>query len=202
MIVLERLEPTQRVLPSLPVRPFSVAEYHKLLAVGILKSGDPYELLNGWIVPKMSINPPHNKSVRLLNRWFARVLSDDWVLQVQGAITLSMSEPEPDIAIVEGPEDRYDDVNPGGRDSHLIIEVADSSLSEDRGEKLQIYAQARIPIYWIVNLIDRQIEEYSQPRGGKKATYRQRVVFGERESIPVHLGGKRVALLRVCDMLP
>ncbi|MSR53831.1 MAG: Uma2 family endonuclease [Gemmataceae bacterium] len=113
-------------------------------------------------------------SGRLLNRWFARILSDDWVLQVQGAITLAKSEPEPDIAIVAGPEDRYDGLNPGGHDSHLIVEVADTSLFEDRGVKLQIYAEAKIPIYWIVNLIDRPIEEYTQPRGGKKATCRFR----------------------------
>jgi Uma2 family endonuclease len=189
-------------VPSLPVRRFSVAEYHRLMETGILKSGDPFELLNGWIVPKMAINPPHNKAVRLLNRRFSRMLGEEWIVQVQGAITLATSEPEPDLAVIFGPEDRYDGVNPGAKDILLVVEVADSSLSEDRTEKLQIYAQARIPIYWIVNLIDRQVEVYTEPRGGKTPTYRRRHDFGPTDLLPVQLGGDEIAEIAVKDILP
>ena len=202
MIATDDRVQAKREVPSLPVRRFSVAEYHRLLETGILKSGDPYELLNGWFVPKMAINPPRNKSVRLLNRIFSRLLGDEWIVQVQGAITLAKSEPEPDVAIIRGPEDRYDDVNPGARDTLLVIEVADSSLSDDRGEKLQIYAQSRIPIYWIVNLIDRQVEVYSRPRGGKVPIFRDRQFFQSSQSLPIVLAGDHIADIRVRDILP
>jgi Uma2 family endonuclease len=202
MIVAVPRVRSKRDVPSLPVRRFSVAEYHRLMQIGILKSGDPYELLNGWIVPKMAINPPHNKAVRLLNRRFSGILGDEWIVQIQGAITLAKSEPEPDLAVISGPEERYDGINPGGKDTLLVVEVADSSLSEDRGEKLKIYARARIPTYWIVNLIDRQVEIYTLPRGGKTPSYRLRQVIAPDKLIPVVLNGELVAEFRVSDVLP
>lgn len=56
---------------------------------------------------------------------------------------------------------------PGGGDEvFLVIEVADSSLDGDRGEKAQLYAEAEIPDYWIVNLIDCCVEVRRDPQGG------------------------------------
>jgi Uma2 family endonuclease len=150
----------------------------------------------------MAINPPHNKAVRLLNRRFARILGDRWIIQIQGAITLSKSEPEPDVAIIRGPEDRYGDVNPGAKDTPLVVEVADSSLPDDRGEKLRIYANAGIPVYWIVNLIDRQLEVYARPRRGKTPTYRGKQFFGPDEKVSIILDGESAGEIRVQDILP
>jgi Uma2 family endonuclease len=203
MQTVARMTAAERRIPTLPVRPFTVREYHQLLETGILKSGDPFELLNGWIVPKMTIHPPHNKAVRLLNRRFSRLLSDDWILQIQGSITLPpANEPEPDVVVAFGPEDRYVGVNPGPRDIVLIVEVADSSLSEDRDEKLIIYARAHIPEYWIVNLIDRQIEVYTQPRGGRNPRYGQRKDYGSGEKVAVMLAGIHAGDIGVDEVLP
>jgi Uma2 family endonuclease len=190
-------------VPTLPVRPFSVEEYHRLIEAGVLCSGDSFELLGGWIVPKMTINPPHNKSVRLLNRLLARLLGEEWVLQVQGPITLPPdSEPEPDVVVAFGPEDRYDGVNPGPRDVVLVVEVADASLAADRGEKLIAYARARLPVYWIINLAERQVEVYTLPRGGRSPQYRRRQDYGAGETVPVVLAGRHVADVPVDAILP
>jgi len=75
-------------------------------------------------------------------------------------------EPEPDIAVVRGDDDLSENRHPGPGDIAIIIEVAESSLLRDRGEKREIYARAGIPAYWIINLVDRQLESHSRPTGG------------------------------------
>lgn len=47
-----------------------------------------------------------------------------------------------------------------------MIEVAESSLDVDRGEKAVLYAEAAIPDYWIVNLVDDRLEVHRDPQGG------------------------------------
>jgi Uma2 family endonuclease len=83
------------------------------------------------------------------------------------------SEPEPDIAWVEKKD--YSTRHPEPGEIRLIVEVADSSLADDRGYKLAVYAEAGIAEYWIANLIDEQIEVYRDPIGrdyGDKSIYR------------------------------
>src|SRR5205823_2588074 len=109
-----------------------------------------------------------------------RCLPPDWSLRIQSAITLSDSEPEPDLAVVRGDERRYAAHHPRPADVGLLIEVADSTLLGDRADKGRIYARAGIAIYWIVNLIDRQVEVYSAPSGsGDSSAYGQRTDYGE-----------------------
>ena len=75
-------------------------------------------------------------------------------------------EPEPDIAIVQGTDADYEFRTPTTVDVALLVEVSDSTLSQDRGKKLSGYARARIPVYWIINLVDRQVEVFSRPGRG------------------------------------
>ena len=73
-------------------------------------------------------------------------------------------EPEPDVSVVRGIRLRITGTgSPSRRTWRLLVEVSDSSLSQDRGKKLSAYAKAGIPVYWIVNLVDRQVEVYSNP---------------------------------------
>jgi Uma2 family endonuclease len=55
-----------------------------------------------------------------------------------------------------------------------VIEVADTTLAEDRGEKTLLYAEAGIPEYWIVNLVDDCVEVHRNPQGGH---YQSRIVY-------------------------
>lgn len=194
---------SKAALPPFPVLKFTVAEYHRIAEAGILRSGDPYELLDGWIVPKMTINPPHSQSVRLLNRLLGRLLDDNWVLQIQGAVTLlPVNEPEPDVVVAFGPEARYKGRHPGAKDVVLVIDVADSSLEQDRGTKQAIYAQSRIPVYWIVNPVERKVEVYTQPRRGRNPHYRQCTEFGPEGTLPLLLAGKQAGVIPVREILP
>jgi Uma2 family endonuclease len=79
-------------------------------------------------------------------------------------ITTDDSEPEPDVAVIRGTRRDYRDRHPSPADVGLITEVADATLQRDRTRKKRIYAHAGIPVYWIINLVDRQIEVYSNPQ--------------------------------------
>jgi hypothetical protein len=154
-----------------------------------------------------------------------RVLPEGWYVDSQEPITLSDSEPEPDVRVaraeVADDPKRY----PGPQDVALVVEVADISLRRDRGTKKRIYARARIPVYWIANLPERRFEVYTEPtrpatrgpapaagcpRSGRTARqdaapppdYRQHQEYGSAEEIPVVLAGNEIGRLPVRDLLP
>jgi Uma2 family endonuclease len=184
-------------------RRFSVAEYHKLIELGILTEDDNLELLEGYLVHKMSRNPPHDSCLHLTLRAFLRVLPPDWCLRIQSAITLSDSEPEPDLAAVRGDERRYAARHPGPSDVGVVVEVSDSTLPGDRDDKGRIYAAAGIPNYWIINLVDRQVEVYTSPSGpATQPGFAQRAIYRAGDNIPLVLDGVVVAQLAVGDLLP
>lgn len=171
-------------------------------AAGILTENDRCELIHGIIVEKPVINPPHKKAVRRLLARLGAVFGGDFVIDSQAPITLVDSEPEPDVSVAVGPEDRYDDRHAGPAELVLVVEVSDTSLDYDRGEKLALYAGSRVTVYWIVNLVDRRVEVYTQPRGGRNPTYRGHVDYAPGQSVPVVTAGKTVGTIPVSELLP
>jgi Uma2 family endonuclease len=181
----------------------SVAHYHAMIAAGILGDGDPVELLEGVLVRKMPKNPPHRIAMLLVKDALTALLPPGWFLDVQDPLTTPESEPEPDILVIRGRIRDYThrDVEP--QDAGLVVEVADSSLRHDRTVKLRIYARARVALYWIVNLNDRQIEVHTEPTGpAKQPAYGQRRDYGEQDAVPVVLDGREIGTLLVRDLLP
>jgi Uma2 family endonuclease len=142
----------------LPIRRFSVAEYHRLIEIGILTEDENVELLEGWIVPKMPRNPPHDAGVETIRGVLSSRLPAGWSIRGQSAISTGDSEPEPDVAVVRGEPRTYRQRHPGPADIGLLIEIVDSSVNRNRGEKGLIYARAGILHYWIVNLVESWIE--------------------------------------------
>jgi hypothetical protein len=78
-----------------PVWRFTVEEYHRLAESGVLEEDHAVELLEGWIVPKMIHNPPHDAAVELAQAAVSARLPQGWRPRIQSAITTSDSEPEP-----------------------------------------------------------------------------------------------------------
>jgi Uma2 family endonuclease len=185
------------------LRRFTLAEYHRMIETGILIDGEPYELLEGWIVRKMSRGNPHDSSIMALTKRLVRMMPAGWDVRAQCAITLTDdSEPEPDFALVRGDESTYRDHHPGPTEIGVLIEVAASSLAVDRYDKGRIYARDRIPAYWVVNVVDRQIEMYTQPGGPADApAYQQRQDFLPGSAVPVVLDGQTVGTIAVSDVL-
>jgi Uma2 family endonuclease len=184
-------------------RRFTVAEYHKLIEIGILTEDDNLELLEGYLVHKMTRNPPHDATLQLIQQTLPQLLPARWCLRLQSAITLGTSEPEPDGAIVRGGARSYSSRHPGPTDVDLVIEVADATLAGDRVDKGRIYAQAGIPCYWIINLADRQIEVYTVPSGATGTpAYTQRQDYHVADDVPLTLDGMTVGSLPVRELLP
>jgi Uma2 family endonuclease len=173
-----------------------------MIQAGILREDDPVELLEGWIVFKMTRNPPHDVAVALAGELLIRLLPPGWHVRQQSAITTDDSEPEPDVAIVRGDARQYRGRHPGPGDVVAVMEVADTSLTRDRIDTASIYARAGVPVYWIVNLTEGKVEVYSDPAGpAASAGYRARADFTRGQSIPLEVGGQKLAV-RVDDLLP
>lgn len=189
-------------IPPLPVRRFTVEEYHKLGEIGVLTENDRVELIRGWIVPKMTLNPPHTYAVTALMKRFLTLVGPRAVVRVQQPITTADSEPEPDVLLATGRDDDYKSRHPKPSEVSILVEVAESSLREDQTTKLEMYAGAKVAVYWIVNLVDRRVEVYTQPRGGKNPTYRQRTDYGPGAAVPVVVGGKELGRIAVAELLP
>ena len=157
-----------------PLVRITIERYHQMIDNGILCDGDPIELIDGLLVRKDRSARGENlmtygRRHALLLQRLSRLLSDwsdsvGYFVQVQTPVTLNeYSVPEPDLSIVRGTEEDYADRHPGPPELVLVIEVADSSVSTDRSTKQRLYATAEIPVYWIVNIPDAQIEVYEQP---------------------------------------
>jgi len=186
--------------PDLPMFRFSVEQYHELFRLGMLGDDPNLELLDGWIVPKMTKNPPHAFAYRELRKRIQSLLPQEWDLVLQDPITLSRSEPEPDIAVFRGTPRDFLERHPHAGEIGLIVEVADDSLSRDR-LKRHLYAHDGIAIYWIVNLRDRVIEVYSEPDPATDG-YAARHEYVVGQSAPLVLEGKRLGDIGVADVMP
>lgn len=153
---------------DLNIHRFSAKEYYLMGEAGVFGDEQKVELINGQIFDMSPITSRHAGVVKIIAALLAKKLGDNFIIGNQDPIRLSeFSEPEPDISILKMRQDWYTESHPEPEDVKLLIEVADSSLSRDRGIKLPLYAEAGIPELWIVNLKEDQIEIFSQPEGGK-----------------------------------
>jgi Uma2 family endonuclease len=157
---------------------FTLDHYEHMVEVGAF-SGEfekRVELLRGEIVSMSPIGPPHHQCVILLTEWSYEVVPRErMVISVQGPVRIPDSESEPQPDLVWAVRRDYSKLHAEPHEVLLLVEVADTSLEIDRGEKLEIYAKSGIQEYWIVNLIDEQIEVHRKPSG---RTYQELVVYG------------------------
>jgi Uma2 family endonuclease len=182
---------------------FSVARYQKMIETGILTADDKVELLENYVVLKMPRNPPHDGTIDLLKAALPAAVPAGWLLRIQQTVVLSDSQPEPDFAIVRGTPRSYLSRHPVAADVGIIIEVADSSLLRDQRDKTRIYARGAIPCYWIVNLVDRRIEVYSQPSGPVAVpAYGLTQIYQPGDAVPLVLDGNTVGTVPAADLLP
>jgi Uma2 family endonuclease len=190
-------------MPPEPVCRLSVSQYHEMIATGILADDNPVELLEGWLVPKMVKNPPHSTARHHTTQALEQVLPSGWHVRSQEPITVSDSEPEPDVAVVRGDPAQYERSHPRPQDVALVVEVADASLGRDRSTKKQIYARAGIPVYWIVNLPERRVEVYTAPSGPIDVPdYRRQEFFNDGSDVALTIDARGAGRIPVAALLP
>ena len=147
---------------------FTVDQYHAMSKAGILKKGDRVELIEGVIVAMAPIGNRHLATVDRISKSFHLAVADRAIVRTQGSITLNeRTMPEPDIVLLKPRDDFYESEAAGPEDVMLLIEVSDSSLEYDRGEKLALYARFGIPEVWITVLPERIMEAHSEPVDGR-----------------------------------
>ncbi len=194
--------------PPPPVSPadlfrVSLERYHHMIDAGILIPDDRIELLDGILVTKMPKKSPHRIAANQTRDAVAAVLPPGWHVQVQDPITLDDSEPEPDLAVVRGRPADYPVGHPGPADVALVVEVADTSLARDRDWKKRIYARNGIPAYWIVNLVDRVLEVYTDPSGPVLTPdYGTARFLSATDRADVAVGGTVAGSVAVADLFP
>jgi len=146
---------------------FSLAQYELMVEAGAFdgKHHQRVEFIRGEIREMSPISPKHASIVDSLNAWsFENTDRRQVIIRIQSTARISeaKSAPEPDVLWLVKKD--YSTRHPEPDEILLLIEVAESSLAEDRGEKAQLYAEAGIADYWVVNLVDDCIEVFRSPR--------------------------------------
>lgn len=156
----------------------------------------------GVITPKMTDNPLHDAALTLVEEVFWPLLPKGRFMRLQCSMTTIDSEPEPDVCIVRGSARDYARRHPTAADIEFVVEISESSLRRDR-QKARLYARASVPVYWIVNLIDAQIEVHWQPRGpANQPVYQQKAVYRRGDRVPFTLPDMTTQELFVDELLP
>jgi Uma2 family endonuclease len=155
---------------TVPTKRWTRLEYDRLIEKGVFGTEDRIELLGGALVVREAQGSPHAMGIRMAEEALRRVFAAGWDVRGQLPVALDDdSEPEPDISVVPGSFRDYRHGHPPR--AVLIVEVAESSLSLDRALKGSLYARARVPEYWIVNLVDRALEVHRDPAPDAGAPY-------------------------------
>jgi Uma2 family endonuclease len=167
--------------PPLMRKKFRTDEVYQMMEIGILPEESGWELIDGEIIHRMTIGSKHAAIVKKLNRIFTRVFEDEVIISIQDPIHIDeYNEPEPDIALLKPRDDFYAKQHPEPKDVLLVIEISDSTLNYDREVKKEIYAEAGIDEFWLINLKLNTVETYSNPSNG---TYYQMRIFERGEII-------------------
>ena len=154
----------QLAQPRLNTFRLNVSQYHQMSEAGILSENDKVELINGEIIAMSPIGRRHAACVDRINRLFNSILGIKAIVRVQNPIILNnLSEPEPDIALLQPRADFYESGHPQPKDIFLLIEVADSSLEYDRDVKIPLYASSAITEVWLVDIYEQVIIVYRYP---------------------------------------
>jgi Uma2 family endonuclease len=177
---------------------WTVQDYHRMSDLGILLPGERTELLSGQITLMAPKGTPHVTSLHLLANSLRAQLGEAALVRTQDPIQLDdFSEPEPDLAVVQGTVLDYAEHHPRPDQIYLVVEVADSTLKQDCEVKDKLYAQAGITDYWVIDLNKRQLHIFREPT---VSSYTRHLILAEpNQASP--LGFPNLALL-LSEILP
>jgi Uma2 family endonuclease len=167
-----------------------------MIAAGIYTERDRLTLIEGRLVRKMTKGRRHSRGSENCRHAIERALVPGWHLEIEKPVRLLTRDTlfEPDMFVARGVADDYEDLDPGPPDVALVVEVSDSSLAEDRA-MADTYLGGGIPIYWLVNVADRQLEVYRDDPTTP-------TIIGEDGHVDLVLDGQVVARIAVADLLP
>ncbi|HYW18747.1 MAG TPA: Uma2 family endonuclease [Nodularia sp. (in: cyanobacteria)] len=188
----------QNTETTLPLRLWTVEEYHRMAEAGIFGVDERVELLEGKIIWMIAKGTAHRLAVGRTDYLLKNRLGNRAWVSIQNLIKLNeRSEPEPDIAVVKVDDLDYADHHPTTSEVYLIIEVADSSLKLDCETKEKAYSQAGITDYWVLDVTSRQLHVFREPT---QEGYKNQVILAEDATIsPLEFPDLQIVVL---EMLP
>jgi Uma2 family endonuclease len=199
MSVAQIDQPAGQAEPS--PRRWTKAEFYRMADLGWF-AGQRVELIEGDVMVLSPQKFLHYSTCDRVAETLRRILGPTVWVRIQAPIDLGpFSEPEPDVSAVSGSRDDYTN-HP--TTALLIVEVSDTTLANDRGRKASLYARAHIADYWVVNLVDSQLEVFRNPVPDAAQPYGYRysdvtTLAGSDTVIPLLVPQARVS---VADLLP
>jgi Uma2 family endonuclease len=171
-----------------------VGQYEDMIRTGLLTKHDRLELIEGMLVKKMTKGPRHSSGALRCARAIGRALPAGWHARPETPVRLPGRDslPEPDVSVVRGDIEDYEDRDPGPPDVALVVEVSDSPLAADRA-LAATYIGDGVPVYWLLNVRERELEIYT-PSG--------KTVLGDSQSAELVLDGVAVGQIPVAALLP
>jgi Uma2 family endonuclease len=191
-------------LPRPLVMRWTVEQFHEMGERGWFEGRRPY-LLDGVIWEQGTMNPPHAIALGLIQVAFQNIFTfpAGWWVRLQSPLKVDEdNDPFPDVAVLKGGPRAFALSHPST--AELVIEVADTSLSEDLGEKAERYATAGVADYWVLDIVNRQLYVLRDPqplaKGLGATAYRKQSVLGPTDRVSP-LAAPNTAIL-VSDLLP
>ena len=176
--------------------------YEEMIEAESLGPQDRIELVHWVLVRKMPTNAPHSFTTFELAAILFTLVGNKWAVRSRAPVFIpDDSMPEPDVAVAVGARRDYNFVKPTAAQMALVVEVSESSLAFDLGVKLALYAAAKIPEYWVADLVNGKLHVHTLPRGGETPTYRSVTVLGTEDEVPLTLRGESFGTIRVGDFL-
>lgn len=147
---------------AIETRRWTRQEYDTMIDAGVFAPGERVELIEGEILRMGPQKSAHAAGVRAVEEALRTAFGAGYDVRVQLPLALCAdSEPEPDVAVVQGSWRDYRDAHPAA--AVLVVEVSDSTVDYDRDWKGSLYARAGVAEYWILNLAERRLEVYRDP---------------------------------------
>jgi Uma2 family endonuclease len=142
----------------------TVGDYYRMAEAGILRRDDRVELIEGTITDVAPIGSAHATVVRRLNSALIPKSGDAAIVSIQSPVSLGRySAPEPDVALLQPRADEYAASHPTAADIILLIEVADTTLRNDRDIKIPLYARHGIPEASLVDIDSKNLPLFLEP---------------------------------------
>jgi len=186
-------------IPS-PLYRMTLEQYESLITSGFFTKRDDVHLINGYLVTRMAESTLHGAICEMIRLAIEAFLLATWHTRSEKGLRIpaQLSMPRPDLVIVRGVPRDYLARYPEPADTALVVEVSHTSLDEDRA-MADIYGAGGVPVYWIVNLVDGQVEVYSNPG---PSGYQTHEVLAPGHVLHVKLDGVEIGEIPVADILP
>ena len=181
---------------------FTAEAFERMIDAGIFDDADRAELWDGQVCAKMAKTQAHASASINMTMTLVPLLPPGWCLSGENPIALGPKlTPLPDFAILRGRGQDYVSRRPTPDDVGLIVELAVTSLQADLGFRLANYAAAKLPVYWVLNLVDNVILVFERPVLAERR-YEVAQTYRLDQSVPLRLDGIVVAEIPAVDLLP